>query len=163
MVPTVFSDENDKRKIVGYFRTYIDSSRAKQRFFQSMKSSSSVSVGGEEKQRAKNGDASSEITNVEHSDKSARSEKAKARNDDATCDDEQVATLLFMGFNVDSARMALQTCGGNVQAALDVLLKQQQQPVEDGKQDKKETANPQSRVLRQSRPSFHQNQKSRSW
>lgn len=138
VVPTVFSDENDKRKMEGYFRMYIDSSRAKQRFFQSMKNSSD-NVGGEEKPRAKKGDASSQMNTVETTRCLPEPKKQKLEND-ATCDDEQVATLLSMGFNVDSARNALQTCGGNVQDALDILLKQQQQPVENGKQDKKEAA-----------------------
>lgn len=141
VVPTVFSDENDKRKMQGYFRTYIDSSKAKQRFFQSMKSGS-VGVVGEERIRARKDEAKSEVPNVDTRTKCRpESKRQKLDGDGATCDDEQVATVLSMGFNVDSARLALKRCGGNVQAALDALLEQQQQPAaETEKHEKKEAA-----------------------
>lgn len=139
VVPTVFSDENDRRKIEGLFRKYIDSSRAKQRFFKSMKSGSGSVVadsninGKDEKPRAKEDvkfDSSNKVEVIDV-DASYRQPEPKKQKLDDTCDDEQVATLVSMGFDAESARMALKGCGDNVEAALDGLLKQSQpaQPV----------------------------------
>ena len=124
VVPTVFSDENDRRKIESRFRKLVDTSRAKQHFFKAMQvSSNECSNGKKEKERALDCMESDDEIEVIDVDALCESE-LKKRKIDCTCS-ENVSTLISMGFDSEKAQRSLKKCNDNVEAALDDLLKQQ--------------------------------------
>lgn len=120
VVPTVFADDNDRRKIESHFRKYVDTSRAKQHFFKGMNG-----VAGKKTNDKKPLGNSSDDVEVIDVDVSIPPSEAKKQKIDVSCD-EQVATLVSMGFDSEVARISIAQCDGNVEAALDSLLKQQQ-------------------------------------
>lgn len=139
IVPTVFADDNDCRKIESRFRKLVDTSRAKQHFFKSMKAS--TTNGSNEKRtralaclKSDNGDV--EVVDVEAS---SPSEPKKQKTDDLCS--EQVATLMSMGFDAACAQRSLTKCRDNIAAALDDLLKKKQSVATENSSIVKMTSN----------------------
>jgi DNA repair metallo-beta-lactamase/UBA/TS-N domain len=100
VIPTVYSDESDRRKIVSQFRNLVDTARAKQKFFASMKRSSPPSAIPKE---------------------SFKMTAAKKPNSYAA-ESDQLQQLESMGFATSAAERALHQCQGSVDSALEVLL-----------------------------------------
>ena len=120
VVPTVFSDENDRRRIESHFRNLVDTSRAKQHFFKSMKIQTTEM--GNRKPYAphcmENGDTAVEVIEM---DVTSPPEAKKWKRLDSRID--QLATLTSMGFDSESAQRSLAKCKGSLEAALEDLLK----------------------------------------
>jgi hypothetical protein len=101
VIPTVFKDENDRRKIEARFQ--IDTNRAKQFFLSSLQQEKTL----EDTSKAKN--------------LWERSENEKDASDDAVA----LSMLVGMGFSREKANTALQSVGNdNVEAAIDWLFRQ---------------------------------------
>lgn len=96
VIPTVFSDESDRHKIVSRFRNLVDTTRAKQNFFASMKRSSPAPTAPLKLAATK-----------------------KLKSDPA---ESALQQLKSMGFTQSAADRALLRCHGSVEAALEVLL-----------------------------------------
>ncbi|KAI2507813.1 hypothetical protein MHU86_6593 [Fragilaria crotonensis] len=96
VIPTVFSDESDRHKIVSRFRNLVDTTRAKQNFFASMKRSSPAPKAPLKQAATK-----------------------KLKSDPA---ESALQQLESMGFTQSAADRALLRCHGSVEAALEVLL-----------------------------------------
>jgi DNA cross-link repair 1A protein len=120
IVPTVFSDENDRRKIESHFRKLVDTSRAKQHFFKAMKSPRI-----EKSNRKTGGLCGAEIgvneVEVIEIDSTSPPDAKKQKRADAHVD--ELTTLISMGFDSKSAQQSLARCGGNLETALEDLLK----------------------------------------
>ena len=120
IVPTVFSDENDRRKIESRFRKLVDTSRAKQHFFKSMKRT--LTETGNRKPVAphcvENGVTEVEVIEI---DATSPPDAKKWKRLDARSD--QLATLRSMGFDSECAQRSLAKCNGGLEAALEDLLK----------------------------------------
>lgn len=132
VIPTVFSNEADSRKIVARFRNLLDHTKAQKAFFQSMCDAGC--------QASKNHTVSSGKKNT--GDKSSRNE-GHARRDTGDDDDDviitevrsapitenptvtasHVETLVAMGFREHDAKRCLCSCGDNLSVAIDTLLK----------------------------------------
>lgn len=101
VVPTVFKDENDRRKIEARFQ--IDTNRAKQFFISSLqpeKLSDDISI-----------------------TKTNSLQKKSENEEEDPVDAEALSTLVVMGFSREKANTALQSVGNNVEAAIDWLFR----------------------------------------
>lgn len=99
VIPTVYSDEIDRHKIVTQFRNLVDTTRAKQKFFASMKRSSPPPSTPAE---------TFQMTTTK-----------KPKSDP---EESELQQLKSMGFATPAAERALRQCHGSVEAALEVLL-----------------------------------------
>lgn len=145
VIPTVFSDDADYRKIENRFRNLLDRKRAKQAFFRSMEKSSCAlksvteSDGSIEPTETCGNETSNSTpetvsTKVGHDDAAddAQSEdsveiikvETKEPNNaySSLADESDLTTLSAMGFDSERARQALSECKGNVDRAVDRLL-----------------------------------------
>lgn len=111
VIPTVFSDQSDRNKIVNHFRNLIDKTRAKQQFFVSMKR-----------------DASSAALVKSHvgPTKKRKSDIPRGREVDEpfeNCEHGviELKNLVEMGFSEATAKRALNT-HGHMEAAIEYLL-----------------------------------------
>jgi DNA repair metallo-beta-lactamase/UBA/TS-N domain len=98
VIPTVYADTNDRNKIVNHFRNLVDTARAKQQFFASMKRPSPTTA------------APSRVPYT----KKVRLEMSQPK---------VLEQLVSMGFETTAAEHALHTCNGSLEAALECLLK----------------------------------------
>jgi hypothetical protein len=110
VIPTVYSDEADRRKIVNHFRNLVDATRAKQQFFESMKRMEPLST--------------DEVVPSSTSGKKIRIDDSLSKE----CYPQQMdrpqdlQSLIAMGFSVFRAQDALKRCDGRLEAAVDLLL-----------------------------------------
>jgi hypothetical protein len=151
LIPTVFSDEADCRKIEGRFRNLLDSTRAKQALFRTMEQSvplNAHSTTNESSQAMK----PPEKTDSKMLAKASETEKRECKNvlhlDDTVEEDlsdveivhvqkpipegnsqkrkivcgDSINTLISMGFDSRQAESSLQACNGDVDAAIERLL-----------------------------------------
>jgi DNA ligase-1 len=130
VVPTVFGDEADCRKIENRFRNLLDSKRAKEAFFRSMEkqpktAKSEISLNFQATRTldgphedtevlccSDSSDDCVEVVNVPMVVASVGSEEYG----------ESVATLVAMGFSSREARSVLALCNGDLRHAVDRLL-----------------------------------------
>ncbi|CAJ1958948.1 unnamed protein product [Cylindrotheca closterium] len=136
VIPTVFSDEADCRRIQDRFRHLIDSTRAKQAFFKSMNSKLETKL----KESSKHLTKANVIMKVEADAQSAPSQICIEEDDieivcvkpstanqqmqqiDPNCDNSKVKDLVDMGFDYGRAKRILDWNGGNLNAAINALL-----------------------------------------
>jgi hypothetical protein len=139
VIPTVFADENDRRKIENRFRNLIDSTRAKQDFFKLMTKSTSTSRNTsasateansttptsllDKESVASLSSPNTEQQSVHECSSSLSVPSSKKRKQEKTADENHINTLIAMGFNRDRAKEALIQHADNVEAALDHLLR----------------------------------------
>jgi hypothetical protein len=150
LIPTVFSDEADCRKIEGRFRNLLDSTRAKQALFRTMEQSVSL------KANITTNESSQAMKPPETNDskilaKASETEKGGCKNVlhlDDTAEDlsdveivhvqkptpegnsqkrkrvsgDNINALISMGFDRRRAETSLQACNGDVDAAIERLL-----------------------------------------
>lgn len=143
VVPTVFSDAKDCRRIEGLFRNMIDATRAKKQFFKSMSrlpSSRQMDTNNENSDNQKP-DAKSpkhvrlassaaecsyyEVSDVEivlDTEEDKASNLAKDRKRKHAMASDEASTLVSMGFDNEAAKIALERNDNNVALALDALL-----------------------------------------
>lgn len=114
VIPTVFKDENDMRRIEARFP--VDSGRAKRHFFSSMteKASTASSESKEDSNGRKEAIAPDSTCNRK------RKLTPPPRSQDQYA--EGVASLIAMGFEFAGSRAALEACDGNVELAIEQLL-----------------------------------------
>lgn len=118
VIPTVFSDEGDFRRIQDRFRHLIDSTRAKKAFFQSMEKAAgrpSKKIKMDEKETPK-------IEKTDSNDSDIEVVKVITPSPKASISDDQTSRLVDMGFSLSSAQEALKKCKGNLDMALESLL-----------------------------------------
>jgi DNA cross-link repair 1A protein len=72
VVPTVFGDDNDRRRLEQVFRPYVDSSRAKLQFFRDMQASSHRSTMEEANQQSVDGVSDMEVPTIKRTPESAQ-------------------------------------------------------------------------------------------
>jgi len=111
VIPTVFGDDNDRRKIENHFRNKVNSTRAKQNFFKDMTRYSPV---------IKNGTLGSveKIMDIPTTKSDTTSKKRKASDSSSG----SVGVLVAMGFEAEAAIAALNAHSDNLEAALNDLL-----------------------------------------
>lgn len=128
IVPIVFKNENDQRRILERFRGCTDEGEAIKGFFRNM--------GGEKakakkkKKRTLEGEEEEEGATVEGEGKFERSEderevkiaKKSALDDKESKRMHTLATLLEMGFEIQRAVNASHGCNGNLQRAIEMLF-----------------------------------------
>jgi hypothetical protein len=112
IIPTVFKDENDSRRIEARFK--IDLGRAKEHFFKKMAAQSSPPPTATESTNNTTPDSDGEVCG------SSRKRK------ETVPVSEGVSSLLAMGFNQRQAEKAMQRSNGNIERAIVELLGQQQ-------------------------------------
>ena len=151
LIPTVFSDPADYRKIENRFRNLLDIKRAKQAFIGSMKARSVDPNDGDKSLLPSAGDGTDqsevgckqpvaemgfgscqEVTKQEKdentscysSDDSVEivNVKSASQSKDSSDNDPKAASLVAMGFTLDLARQALHECDGDMDQAVDRLL-----------------------------------------
>jgi len=117
VIPTVFKDENEKRKIEARFK--IDSNRAKAHFFKSMTSVSTKEL-----------DTPNEVIDLSGPDMCASKQSPKLNFKHEKCSSyaEQVCNLEAMGFDSNNAQQALDASRGNVSSAIELLLANDKKP-----------------------------------
>ena len=112
VIPTVFRDDNDRRKIENHFRNMVDSTRAKKNFFKTMppraSDSTSIDHGSNAVELLAAAAASLESSPTKKKRKTIRS-----------CN---LDLLVNMGFDADKAQSALTAHSNNVEAAVNELL-----------------------------------------
>lgn len=116
IIPTVFSDENDKRRIEARFK--VDMNRAKQSLIDSMFRSSSLntcSTESEEKERPES------FPPLLEENMTPKRQKRNSILERTLF--ENTASLESMGFCPQRSKIALETCRGNLEAAIESLLK----------------------------------------
>jgi glyoxylase-like metal-dependent hydrolase (beta-lactamase superfamily II) len=109
VIPTVYSDNADRRKIVNHFRNLVDQTRAKQQFFASMKRSPTASVKSSPESKKLKMKVPTAISSSES--KEVKPELSA-----------EVQQLIGMGFSNTSATAALRLCKGSLEAAVEHLL-----------------------------------------
>lgn len=114
VIPTVFSDENEKRRIEARFN--VDLNRAKQSLINSMFRSSPSNTCSTHSNNNKSSEAS--LASYEISKTPKRQKTLSNLNRNA----ESIASLSAMGFSVEKSKIALESCKGNLQAAVELLL-----------------------------------------
>jgi len=121
VIPTVFKDEHDKRKIEARFP--VDTGRAKQHFFKSMTKSASANH-QQIQPRSPSPPKESLPSNIITSRKRKLPPQGEVRQrpHEQASDGAGLVFLEAMGFASAPARAALEACGGNVQSAVDSLL-----------------------------------------
>ena len=130
VIPTVFGDEADYRKIEHRFRNLLDTKRAKQAFFRSMEQQPKT-----EKSVENHTITVRRPTDKSHEDTDVLYESASSEDcvevvnstmvpsvNPTTGDIEGVATLVAMGFSIQKARSALASCNGDLRDAVERLL-----------------------------------------
>jgi hypothetical protein len=151
VIPTVFSDEADCRKIEGRFRNLLDSTRAKQAFFRSMATAAKpiAKTLDDKDPDTKQGCGSKEAGLLVETSIEPGKQKAKQPDDtqntdsdseiqvvkvlrkraltspQTTMDTENVGTLVAMGFDKEIAKTCLRQCGNNLDTAIEMLLSKQ--------------------------------------
>lgn len=128
VVPTVFSDEADYRKIHSRFCNLLDSTRAKQAFLRSMRLTGTAAatemkiaaacrsgiegsvVSGKD---FKKHEVDTGLDRVEHFESSRKEKKAMGSN---------LATMVSMGFDRKESESRLEECDGDMARAIDTLL-----------------------------------------
>ena len=141
VVPTVYSDVADRRKIEEHFRNVVDSARAKKHFLSKMGDEDDATTTTRQVAGQPRGATTSETTRdsrkenkegggggggeggggEEEEEEKTRSE-AESSSDDLK-DSSDLQSLTAMGFDAESARTTLDRCQGNVEKALDELLR----------------------------------------
>mmetsp|Transcript_12488 Transcript_12488/g.18331 ORF Transcript_12488/g.18331 Transcript_12488/m.18331 type:complete len:503 (-) Transcript_12488:1365-2873(-) len=112
VIPTVFSDKNDRNKILNHFRNLVDHTRAKQQFFVPMKRDAPRPVSAK---------------SLSNPTKKGKLDIAPKRSiEEIECDELQDTTklknLIDMGFLETAAKEALKVHHGHVEAAIEHLL-----------------------------------------
>ena len=123
VIPTVFKDENDRRKVEARFK--VDTKRAKQHFFHTMSGPSTESMPDSLESKTSNGGSENCDVSVDLSKESSGDDpvsvtpilcqKAHSRSsaaDQSSISDERGQTLLAMGFDEIHVRVALDKCQG---------------------------------------------------
>lgn len=119
VIPTVFGDDNDRRKIENHFRNMIDSTRAKKTFFKTMTSGSHVlPMGATHVSPVASLVMASSSPPPPSWQASSSSKKRKATAPSS----ENIRTLVAMGFNSDAVQSALIMHANNLDSALNDLL-----------------------------------------
>ena len=147
VVPTVFSDDNDCRKIENRFRNLLDTTRAKKAFFQCM-TKNPVVESAPNKLAVPVTDLSS-TSNHKQQEETKRPENCVSlkteikllSDEDADSDveiievdssatikepmtDDKIGVLVAMGFDTAKARQCLKDCRWDLDSAIEVLLQQ---------------------------------------
>ena len=130
VIPTVFSDDADYRKIEHRFRNLLDTKRAKQAFFRSMEQqpkkeklvdNHTITVSSPFETSHEDTDVLYESTSSEDYVEVVNGPIIPGVNR-TKADSEGVATLVAMGFSTRKARSALVCCSGDLRGAVDRLL-----------------------------------------
>lgn len=109
VLPTVYSDDGDRRKITNHFRNLMDSTRAKQNFFASMKRSLPTTTC-----TLKGSPSGKKVKTTATTTESARNTESQ--------ESPHVSQLVAMGFTVAAAEQALRRSQGRLDAAVEHLL-----------------------------------------
>jgi hypothetical protein len=112
VIPTVFSDENDKRRIEARFK--VDMNRAKKSLIDSMFRSSSADPSSIDMNRKEI--LGSSVSSLAK----GMTPKRQKISSDATS--QSITSLEGMGFSPQRSKIALESCNGNLQAAIELLL-----------------------------------------
>lgn len=117
IIPTVFKDENEKRKIEARFK--IDSNRAKAHFFKSMTNLST-----------KEPNAQSQVIDLSGPDTCTlkQSPELNLIHEEGSTYAEHVSYLEAMGFDLNNAQQALCASGGSISSAIELLLANDKMP-----------------------------------
>ena len=117
IIPTVFKDENEKRKIEARFK--IDSNRAKAHFFKSMT-----------KLSTKETNAQSQVIDLSGPDTYTlkQSPELNLIHEEGSSYAEHVSNLEAMGFDLNNAQQALCASGGSISSAIELLLANNKMP-----------------------------------
>ena len=135
VVPTVFSDEADSRRIQERFRHLIDSTRAKQAFFKSMSQPEKKGPSSSKEPCTVKKNESKSLVNIKSASpqifkedeveivcvkkpSTTTEEKATERTNDGN----KVQDLIDMGFDRERAKRTLDLHGGDMSAAINALL-----------------------------------------
>ena len=111
VIPTVFRDHNDRRKIENHFRNMVDTTRAKKNFFKTMPQSAPDSTRTE---------CESDLAMPMAAATSCKFSPAKKKR--KTISSENLNLLVNMGFDADKAQSALAAHPNNMDAAVSELL-----------------------------------------
>ena len=134
VIPTVFSDEAEYRKLEKRFQSLLDAKRAKQAFLQSMKksksdliSSSISSFNVKEKERVEGKEKRKEVVDLLDDDDSSDDSNAPAsKKVKAAAEPQSISpaleSLVAMGFPRARAQVALRKRKGNLERAVELLL-----------------------------------------
>jgi len=131
VIPTVFGDKADYRKIENRFRNLLDTKRAKQAFLRIMQQQPKKVKSIENQTTTtpiKTPNSSREETEVAYSTDSTDNSVEVVEQPTNNADDppaqvsQHVATLVEMGFSSRVARSTLAQCSGDLQRAVDRLL-----------------------------------------
>ena len=151
LIPTVFSDEADSCKIAARFRNLLDSTRAKQALFRTMKQSvplkanittdeSSEAMKPFEKNASKIlskaneaekrefktvlniDEPADDLSDVEIVHVQKPTQEGNSQKRKTVCGDTSINTLISMGFDRRRAETSLQACNGDVDAAIERIL-----------------------------------------
>lgn len=143
VIPTVFGDDAEYRKIEHRFRNLLDTKRAKQAFFRSMKQQQQKPISKTVKKEAaekvelpssanmvaeSSSDDDVRVVEVRKNPSAAAAAAADATRGNATSttkdidNGEEVAGLVAMGFPSQIARKTLRKCRGDLNRAVHMLL-----------------------------------------
>lgn len=137
VIPTVFIDEADSRKIQDRFRHLIDSKRAKQAFFRSMERSVAAVASSDIESRSTKQpkrEAKLDVAKAHNNDPDVAKEETRYDSDIEILEGSvetpvidqpnivNIACLVGMGFEKKRARSCLLQCNGNLQSTIETLL-----------------------------------------